>query len=106
MAERQKTLQMLWVVNIAAGILLLVLVAGRRNYRAFPAFSLYLVTNLTVNVCSFLAYHRWGFSSAFSWWFALGLQVRGTSTRALAVAQLCRHLRTPSHLPSLPALRR
>ncbi len=92
MAELQKTLQMLWVVNIAAGILLLVLVAGRRNYRAFPAFSLYLVTNLTVNVCSFLAYHRWGFSSAFSWWFALGMQVVATSARALAVAELCKHL--------------
>src|SRR5260370_40172706 len=92
MAELQKTLQMLWVVNIAAGILLLVLVAGRRNYRAFPDFSLYLVTNLTVNVCSLLAYHRWGFSSAFSWWFALGMQVVATSARALAVAELCKHL--------------
>ncbi|SRR5713226_1237447 len=92
MGELQKTLQILWVVNIAAGILLLILVAGRRNYRAFPAFSFYLLTNLAVNICSFLVYHRWGFSSALSWWFAMGMQVVATSARALAVAELCRHL--------------
>ena len=34
------TLQFLWVANAAVGAFLLVLLAIRKNYRLFPAFSL------------------------------------------------------------------
>ena len=90
--ELQKLQQMLWVVNIAAGVLLLILLVSRRNYRAFPAFSLYLVTNSTLSVLVFLTYHRWGFTSPSFWWFSWGMRVVAVSARALAVAELCKHL--------------
>jgi hypothetical protein len=92
MVELQKLQQMLWVVNIAVGALLLILIAARRNYHAFPAFSLYLLTNSTLSVWVFLAYHRWGFSSPFYWWLAWGMHVVSMCARALAVAELCKHL--------------
>jgi hypothetical protein len=92
MAELQRLQQILWVVNIAAGVLLLILVAFRRNYRAFPAFTLYLLTNSTLSILVFVTYHRWGFTSSVFWWFASGMQILATSARALAVAELCKHL--------------
>jgi hypothetical protein len=92
MMEFQKMLQILWVVNIAAGVLLLIVVAGHRNYRAFPAFSLYLLTNSTLSLMVFLAYHRWGGASAFALWFNWGMRVVAIGARALAVAELCKHL--------------
>jgi magnesium-transporting ATPase (P-type) len=92
MVELQKLQQVLWVVNIAAGVLLLILVAGRRNYRSFPAFTFYLLTNSTLSVLVFISYHRWGFTSPVFWWFASGMQILATSARALAVAELCKHL--------------
>jgi hypothetical protein len=91
-AELQGLQQILWLVNIAAGVLLLILVVARRNYRAFPAFSLYLLTNSTLSVLVFLTYHRWGSSSVFSLWFNWGMRVLAVVARALAVAEICRHL--------------
>src|SRR5258708_14980756 len=91
MAELQELRKILWVVNIAAGMLLLILAADRRNYRAFPAFSLYLLTNSTLSVLVFLTYYRWGFTSPSFWWFSWGMRVVAVSARALAVAEICRH---------------
>src|SRR5260370_494060 len=92
MAELQRMLQILWVVDIAAGVLLLILVAGHRNYRAFSAFSFYLLTNSALSTLGFFAYQRWGFTSPFFWWFANGMQAVSICARALAVAELCKHL--------------
>jgi hypothetical protein len=92
MAQLQELQQVLWVVNIAAGVFLLILVAVRRNYRAFPAFSLYVLTNSTLSVSVFLTYKQWGFTSAAYWWSCWGMEVVVVCTRALAVAELCRHL--------------
>jgi hypothetical protein len=82
-AELQELQQILWLVNIAAAVLLLILVAVRRNYRPFPAFSLYLLTNTTFS---------WGKSSVFSLWFSWGMRALAIVARALAVAEICRHL--------------
>src|SRR5258708_36709843 len=91
MAELQELRKILWVVNIAAGMLLLILAADRRNYRAFPAFSLYLLTNSTLSVLVFLTYYRLGFTSPSFWWFSWGMRVVAVSARALSVAEICRH---------------
>ncbi len=91
-AELQGILQILWVADIAAGVVLLILVAGHRHYRAFPAFSFYLLTNSALSTWGFFAYHRWGFTSPFFWWFANGMQAVIICARALAVAELCKHL--------------
>ncbi len=92
MVKLQELQQILWVVNIAAGVFLFILVVGCRNYRAFPAFTLYLLTNSALNVCLFLAYQRWGFISPIFWWSDWGMQVVVICARSLAVAELCRHL--------------
>jgi hypothetical protein len=91
-AELQEFQQILWVVNIVVGMFLLILVVSRRSYRAFPAFSFYLLTNSALSVFVFFCYYRWGFASPAFWWFASGMQVVVVSARALAVAELCRHL--------------
>jgi len=86
------TQQFLWVANAAVGAFLLVLLVMRKNYRLFPACSLYVLVNFTAGVVAFFVYHRWGFSSLYSWRIAWGMQGIAISARALAVAELCRHL--------------
>jgi len=57
---------MLWAVNAAAGIFLLVLLASQRNHLTFPAFSFYIFVNLTLGASVYFIYRRWGFSSVTS----------------------------------------
>jgi hypothetical protein len=80
----------LWAVNSAVGAVLLVLLAVRKNYREFPAFSGYVMLNLALGVLAFFIYHRWGFSSRLSWQLAWGMQGAVICARALAVAEVCR----------------
>jgi hypothetical protein len=84
--------QALWAVNAAAGVFLLVLVAVRRNYRAFPAFSFYLLVNIVVVISTFMLYRWWGISSSPSWRVAWGMQALVICARALAVVEICRHV--------------
>jgi len=86
------TQQFLWVANTAVGAFLLVLLATRKNYRLFPVFSSYVLVNFTTGVLAFFVYHHWGFSSLYSWRIAWGMQGAVITARALAVAEVCRHL--------------
>jgi hypothetical protein len=80
----------LWAVNSGMGAVLLVLLAVRKNYRVFPAFSAYVMLNLGLGVLALLIYRRWGFSSRLSWRIAWGMQGAVICARALAVAEVCR----------------
>jgi len=82
----------MWVVNTATEVFLLVLLAVRKNYRAYPAFTFYISLNLAQAFLLFIIYRRWGFSSTSSWLSAWGTQALVVGARALAVAELCRHL--------------
>ena len=84
--------QILWILNLGAGALLLVLLGVRRIYRAFPAFSLYILVNLALGISAFVLYSRWGFFSESSWPIAWGMQALVLCARALAVTEVCKHL--------------
>jgi hypothetical protein len=94
--------QMLWAVNTATEVLVLVLLLVRKNYRAYPAFTFYIFTNLAQAILLFITYRRWGFSS--SWLFAWGTQIVVACARALAVAEVCGHFL--SSYPGIWALAR
>jgi hypothetical protein len=82
----------LWAINFGVGAVLLVLLAVRKSYRLFPAFSTYTVLNLALGILALLVYHRWGFSSKLSWRIAWAMQGAVICARALAVAEVCRHV--------------
>jgi hypothetical protein len=84
--------QVFWVVNSATSVLVLVLLAMRKNYRVYPAFAFYLLVNLASGATLFFVYGKWGYSSRASWLFAWGTQLVVSCARALAVAEVCRNL--------------
>jgi hypothetical protein len=73
------------------GVVLLVLLALRKNYRAYPAFTFYIAMNLMQAALLYAAYRRWGYSSVASWRVAWGTQAATICSRAVAVVELCRH---------------
>src|SRR2546429_9976361 len=83
---------MLWAVNIVAGVFLLVLLAVRKNYRTYAAFSIYVFLNLILGVLAFLVYRWLGFSSDASWRISWGMQALVLCARGLAVMEGCKHL--------------
>src|SRR2546430_2908517 len=83
---------MLWAVNIVAGVFLLVLLAVRKNYRTYAAFSIYVFLNLILGVLAFLVYRWLGFSSNASWRISWGMQALVLCARGLAVMEVCKHL--------------
>ena len=83
--------QIIWAVNAIMSVILLVLLAVRKNYRAYPAFTSYIALNLAQDALLFAIYRRWGFSSLASWEVAWGSQAAMICARAVAVAELCRH---------------
>src|SRR6266852_2370124 len=80
--------QLLWVVNAVAGIFLLVWLASRKNHLAFPAFSFYILVNLTLGASVYFIYRRWGFSSVTARRIAWTLVFVVVCARALAVLGL------------------
>ena len=64
----------------------------RKNYRAYPAFSIYVLLNLVLGVLMFLVYRRWGFFSKPSWLISWGVQALALCARGLAVMEVCKHL--------------
>src|SRR5260370_12599871 len=94
--------QLLWAVNTARGVLLLVLLAVRKNYRAYPAFTFYIFFNLALGIFMFVIFRLKGYSSIVYWRFAWGIQVVAVGARAVAVAEVCRHFL--SRYPGIRAL--
>ena len=84
--------QVLWAVNAVAGVVLLVLLTARKNYRAFPAFSFYVLLNLGLGFLALLMYRRWGISTPSSRRIGWGMQGAVICARAWAVVEVCRHL--------------
>src|SRR5258708_32323744 len=95
---------MMWAVNRARGVLVLVLLLVRKNYRAYPAFTFYILINLAQAILLFMAYRRWGFSSRPSLLFAWGTQIVVACARALAGAEVGGHFL--SRFPGVWALAR
>jgi hypothetical protein len=84
--------QGLWALNSAGEVVLLTLLVVRKNYRPFPAFSLYLLVDLTMGATVLFVYHLWGFDSATAYRIAWGAQGIVLFARALAIAEVSRHL--------------
>jgi hypothetical protein len=84
--------QVLWAANVALETTLATLLVARKNYRLYPSFFFYIVLVLVQNVVGFVTYRQWGFNSVIAWrvfWVTLGVVI---CARALAVAEVCRHL--------------
>ncbi len=92
MVELAKYQQFLCALNVAMEIGLLVSMAARKHYRTHPAFFFYVCMTFLQAVVAFIVYSTWGFSSSFTQRFAWATQGIVICARALAVAELCRHL--------------
>ena len=68
------------------------MLAVRKNYREYPAFSLYVLLNLVLGILVFLVYRRLGFFSNASWRIAWGMQALVLCVRGLAVMEACKRL--------------
>jgi hypothetical protein len=95
MADPTQFRQLLWAANTGVEILLLVVLGVRRNYRGYPAFTFYIAMNLTQAAILYATYRRWGFSSVALWRVGWGTQAAVVCARAVAVAEVCRHLLGP-----------
>ena len=84
--------QVLWALNSAGEVVLLTLLVVRKNYRSYPAFSFYLLVDLAMGATVLFVYHLWGFDSATAYRIAWGTHGIVLFARALAVAEVCRHL--------------
>jgi hypothetical protein len=83
---------MIWAASTAAVVFILVLLAMLKNYRAYPAFTFYIFVNLAQAILLFIIYLRWGYHSRVAWFFGWGTQAVVVCARALAVAEICRHV--------------
>lgn len=94
--------QVMWALNTAAGVALLLLLLVRKNYRVYPAFTLYISINLAAAAPLFIVYRLWGFSSPVSWRIAWATQGVTVCARGWAVIEICR--RFLSRYPGIWAL--
>lgn len=92
MVEIVHVQNLLWAASAAGKTVLLTTLAVRKNYRVYPTFFVYLLTSLTHDAVTFVAYQRWGFDSLTAWQISWAWEAVVVCARALAVAELCRHL--------------
>lgn len=92
MTRGAQLLQVLWGANTLAAITLVVLLAVRRNFRAYPIFTFYVVVNLMAGGIAYLLYRRAGLYSSTLWRFGWVMQGSVICARALAVAELCKRI--------------
>jgi hypothetical protein len=92
MIEIAQVQNLLWAADVVGKIVLLIVLAVCKNYRLYPIFFFYLLTTLAHDVVAFVTYQRWGFDSATAYRIAWGAQGIVLFARALAVAEVCRHL--------------
>ena len=90
-----KSAQYLWAVSLGFECVLLAYLLVRRQYRSYPAFAFYIVIDILQAAAVFRAYEVWGFSSTASIHFSWATQGLVVCARAVAVAELCRHLLRP-----------
>jgi hypothetical protein len=84
--------QALWALNSAGEVVLLTLLLVRKNYRSYPAFFFYVFVDLTVGATQLFVYRHWGFDSDIAYRIGWGTQGMVLFARALAVAEVCRHV--------------
>jgi len=84
--------QSLWALNSAGEVVLLTLLVVRKNHPSYPAFSFYVFVDLTVGAAQLFVYRHWGFDSDIAYRFGWGTQGMVLLARALAVAEVCRHV--------------
>ncbi len=92
MIEIAQVQNLLWAANAVVGAILTALLVLRKNYRLYLAFFSYVLLIDVQNILFFMTYRRWGFNSLIAWriaWLTLGVLI---CARALAVAEVCRHL--------------
>jgi hypothetical protein len=92
MADMSYLQQILWAVSAAIETTLVAILVVRKNYRSYPAFSLYLLVDLAMSITVLFVYRLWGSDSWTAYRIAWGAQGIVLFARALAVAEVCRHL--------------
>jgi hypothetical protein len=84
--------QVLWAANVAVETTLVAILVVRKNYRLYPTFFFYILLVLGQNIVGFVTYRQWGFNSEIAWRIFWAIQAVLICARALAVAEVCRHL--------------
>jgi hypothetical protein len=92
MNEIPASVQMIWGVTAFLDGALLVLLLYRRNYRAFPAFFVYVLFDFLQCFVLYGSYRIWGFESSVSSQIGWGTQGVVMTARAVAVAQICQRV--------------
>jgi hypothetical protein len=81
----------LWALSVAIRAALLLLLLGRRHYRNYPAFTVYIVADLFQTAALYITYRRWDFNSLVAWRVGWATQTVVLCVRAFAVVEVCRH---------------
>jgi hypothetical protein len=92
MIEIAQVQNLLWGANAVVDAVLAALLLLRKNYRRYPSFFFYILLVDVQNILFFVTYRQWGFNSLIAWriaWMTLGVLI---CARALAVAEVCKHL--------------
>ena len=92
MIENVQVQNLLWGANVAGKIVLLTVLAVRKNYRVYPALFVYILISLAHDAVVFVTYQYFGFASWTAWRVFWVSQAVVVSARALAVVEVCRHL--------------
>lgn len=92
MTRGAQLLQVLWGVNALAAIALVVLLAVRKNFRAYPIFTFYVAVNLITGGIVYLLYRWTGLYSSILWRLGWAMQGSVICARALAVSELCKRI--------------
>jgi hypothetical protein len=87
-----ETVKILWALTIALELAVLLLMAGKRQYRDFPGIFIYLLTNLIQVPVIFAVYSFKGFTSWPAFWTGWVSQAVIVTARWLAVCELCRNV--------------
>lgn len=84
--------QYAWAMSAVCECGIIIYMLTRKQYRSFPAFFSYLIVDFLESVVVFGAARVWGFLSYRAMYLGWAMQGIVICARALAVAELCRHL--------------
>jgi hypothetical protein len=84
----------IWGLNALTRTALFFLLLVRKDYKEFPAFFSYISADSLQSFILFVSYRKFGYASTsiISFRIAWGTQAVVLTVRALAVAEICRHL--------------
>ena len=84
--------KVLWAVNTAIELFLLLLLVQRKSVREYPFFFAYISIDILLTLVTIYGYRRWGYDSFPGWTIAWTMQVTVIIARAFAVAEICHNL--------------